>query len=236
MSYLIAIDGTDASGKKTQTALLCDYLTTEGYAVKSISFPDYVDDSSMLVRMYLNGAFGEHPEDTGAYAASVFFAVDRYASFMRKWKSDYQKQNQVILLDRYTTSNAIHQLSKLESDTEKESFLAWLYDFEFIKLALPVPDMTLFLDMPPEVSLSLLQKRTDDTGAKKDIHELDEEFLRRSYKAAQFACEKWGWTKIACSEKEQPKEVAKIQQSIAQVVTNALIANGIGKIAMSTQS
>jgi len=222
MSYVIALDGTDASGKKTQTELLSIYLKDIGYHVRKISFPDYDDDSSMLVRMYLNGAFGSHPDDTNAYAASIFFAADRYASFVRKWKEDYTSENCIILLDRYTSSNAIHQLSKIEEEQEKNDFLTWLYDLEFNKLVLPVPDMTLFLEMPPEVSLKLLQKRCEQNHITKDIHEADDEFLKKSYQAALFASEKWGWTNILCTDGEEPLTVAEIHEKIRRIVLESL--------------
>ena len=115
MSKLIAIDGVDASGKQTHTELLCKKLEESGFEVLRLSFPDYESPSSTLVKMYLSGDFGTNPEDVNAYAASSFFAADRFASFRMKWKKDYEKKNTVIVADRYTSANMIHQASKLDS-------------------------------------------------------------------------------------------------------------------------
>ncbi len=214
MSYLIAIDGTDGSGKKTQTDLLFNYYKKMGKNVIELSFPDYADNSSTLVKMYLNGQFGSDPEDTGPYAASLFFAVDRYASFKRKWENEYNSQNTVILLNRYTTSNAVHQLSKIDGEKEKEEFLAWLWDLEFVKLGLPVPDITIYLNMPLEASIKLIQERSEITGIKKDIHELSENHLKKSRNAAAFAAEKWNWETIICGEGEKIFSIEEIHEQI----------------------
>lgn len=216
MSYLIAIDGTDASGKATQTALLEKRLKEEGYDVITVSFPDYSSRACEPVKMYLEGKFGEKPSDTNAYAASSFFAVDRYASFKTGWEKNYKSENGVILLNRYTTSNAVHQLSKMldRSDDEKRAFLDWLFDFEFGKLGLPSPDLTVYLEMPTDISLSLLDKRCDDTGAKKDIHEKDASHLYDSHTAALFACSYLGWHKILCGKDGKPYELSYIHEEI----------------------
>lgn len=204
MAYLIAIDGTDASGKATQTAMLSKRLREEGYSVTEVSYPDYDSPSSGPVKMYLDGSLGKNADDTDAYAASVLFAVDRFASFRAKWKSEYEKKNSVILLNRYTTANAVHQLSKIEDDSEKERFLSWLFDFEYGLLGIPSPDAVIYLEMPTEITLSLLDGRCEDTGAKKDIHELDKAHLFKSHAAALYACEKLGWERITCGKDSSP--------------------------------
>lgn len=221
MSYLIAIDGTDASGKATQTALLEKRLKSEGYEVITVSFPDYSSRACEPVKMYLEGEFGSKPSDTNAYAASSFFAVDRYASFKTGWEKNYNSDNCVILLNRYTTSNAVHQLSKMldRSDDEKKAFLDWLFDFEFAKLGLPSPDLTVYLEMPTDISLSLLDKRCDDTGAKKDIHEKDASHLYDSHTAALFACNYLGWHKILCGGDGKPYELSYIHEEIYKLFT-----------------
>ncbi len=198
MSLVIAIDGTDASGKKTQSDILAKSLRDSGLRVTEISFPDYDDPSSTLVKMYLGGEFGSSPGDTNAYAASSFFAVDRYASFVRKWKAEYESADGVIILNRYTTANAVHQLAKIEDDSEKKAFLDWLYDFEFVKLGLPVPDLVIYLEMPPDYAARLLDGRCEKTGAKKDIHEADKGHLQAAYRAAHFTADAWGWKTIPC--------------------------------------
>ncbi len=197
MSTLLAIDGLDGSGKETQSNLLVDRLKIDGYAVRSISFPRYESETSTLVRMYLDGKLGTRPGDTNAYAASTFFACDRYASYKSDWKADYDRMDKVIVANRYTSANAVHQLSKLPRD-EWDAFLDWLWDFEFIKLGLPSPDLVIYLELKPEMSLELVNRRADSTGRARDIHEKDPDFFRKSYEAALFASEKLGWTRIRC--------------------------------------
>ncbi len=197
MSTFIAIDGLDGSGKNTQSDLLVNRLKIEGYAVRSLSFPMYESESSTLVKMYLDGKLGSRPSDTNAYAASTFFACDRYASFKSDWKRDYDTMDKIIVANRYTSANAVHQLSKMPRE-DWDSFLDWLWDFEFIKLGLPSPDVVIYLELLPEQSLELVGRRSNETGQKLDIHEKDTDFMRRSYEAAQFACEKLGWSKIKC--------------------------------------
>ena len=197
MSTLIAIDGLDGSGKGTQTNILVDRLKIDGYAVRTLSFPMYDNDSSMLVRMYLDGRLGSRPSDTNAYAASTFFACGRYASYKSDWKADYDKLNKVIVANRYTSANAVHQLSKLPRD-QWDGFLDWLWDFEFIKLGLPAPDVVISLEMLPELSMELVKKRSFETGQHMDIHERDESYMRRCYDAAVYASDKLGWERIRC--------------------------------------
>lgn len=223
MSLVIAVDGTDASGKKTQSDILADTLRKKyGLKVVEVSFPDYDDKSSTLVKMYLAGEFGENANDTNAYAASSFFAVDRYASFVRHWKADYESDNTVIILNRYTTSNAVHQLAKISDDGEKQAFLDWLYDYEFVKLGLPVPDLVFFLDMPPECAQKLLNTRCDQTGAVKDIHEADEEHLLSAYNAAQYTCKAWGWTHVLCANGDKIRSREDIAAEVFEICTSAL--------------
>ena len=197
MATLIALDGLDGSGKNTQTNMLVDRLKIDGYSVRRLSFPMYESDSSAPVRMYLD-----------AYAASTFFAVDRYASYKADWKNDYDKVGKVVVANRYTSANAVHQLSKLPQN-EWSGFLDWLWDFEFIKLGIPAPDVVLYLELPPELSLELVNHRSDETGQRKDIHEKDADYMRRCYDAAQFACEKLGWEKIKCYNEQgvRPREL-----------------------------
>jgi dTMP kinase len=155
-----------------------EHLVKDGYRVVKVEYPDYKSDSSALVKMYLGGEFGEHAEDVDAYGASTFFAVDRYASFHLNWKQAYE-EGAIILADRYTTSNMVHQAVKLTDPIEREEFLTWLWDFEFEKLGLPVPDFTVFLEVPVEESLRLIEVR----GEKKDIHE-NRAHLEKAYRAA----------------------------------------------------
>ncbi len=197
MAKLIVIEGLDGSGKATQTALLQKKLEKRGKKVRMIDFPDYKSEGSNLVRMYLDGKLGDRPDDTNAYAASTFFACDRYVSYVTDWKKDYTDPDTVILANRYTTANAYHQLSKAPR-REWDGFLDWLWDFEFGKLGLPSPDMVILLDMPEKVSAKLVKSRSKETGRKIDIHEKDHRYLKRCRDAAHYVADKCGWTVVPC--------------------------------------
>lgn len=184
MGKLIVIEGLDGCGKSTQLELLPQNLLKNGIESKSVSFPDYDSNSSALVKMYLGGEFGKKPSDVNAYAASLFYAVDRFASYKTNW-GDYYNQNGVIVSGRYTTSNAVHQTSKMD-ESEWKGFLDWLYDLEYNKVGIPKPDKVIFLDMPIEVSQKLLSGRYKGDEAKKDIHESDTAYLDKCRKAAMF--------------------------------------------------
>ena len=193
---LIVLEGLDGSGKATQAKLLAEHLAAQGVPVQKITFPDYASDSSALVKMYLAGQFGQHPDDVNAYAASSFYAVDRYASYKTSWGSFYE-QGGVIVADRYTTSNAVHQASKLP-EAEWEGFFRWLFDFECGKLGLPLPDLVVYLDMPTEQAVRLLRSREASTHTKGDIHEVDTGYLALCRKTALRAADCLGWVKIPC--------------------------------------
>ncbi len=175
MGKLIVIEGLDGSGKSTQINKLREWFESQNISYKQIKLPDYDDKSSTLVKMYLNGDFGSKPDDVNAYAASSFYAVDRYASFKQHWIDDYEG-GKVILADRYTTSNAVHQISKLPKEIWDE-YLDWLYEFEFDRLGIPKPDLVIYLDMDIAVSQKLLNKRYDNDADKKENHERDIEYL-----------------------------------------------------------
>ncbi len=200
---IIVLEGLDASGKGTQTKLLSEKLSSEGVCYHSYDFPRYKNDSSIPVRMYLDGKLGDRPEDTNAFAASAFFAVDRYISYKTEWRTQLENGD-VILLDRYTSANALHQMSKMPKEQWKD-FVDWLYDFEFSRLGLPRPALTVFLDMHPDIAIKLMDNRTETTGRRQDIHEKDHSHLYKSYEAAQFACDYLGWERIVCFENGAPK-------------------------------
>ena len=198
MGKLMVIDGLDGCGKSTQLDLLNTALEQRGIDYRQISFPDYSQPSSSLVKMYLNGDLGGSAAAVNAYAASSFYAVDRYASYTRFWKTDYCAGKPIVAA-RYVTSNAIHQMTKLDR-SQWDSYLEWLSDYEYDKLGLPRPDCVVFLDMPIEVSQKLLQHRYHGDNSKKDIHERDVNYLHACREAALFAAEKQGWHVISCSD------------------------------------
>lgn len=216
MGKLIVIEGLDGSGKSTQLDLLYKNLTDNGIDCRSVSFPDYENPSSTLVKMYLNGTFGKKPNDVNAFAASVFYTVDRYASFKANW-GEYYSGGGTVIAGRYTTSNAIHQASKLP-ESEWESFLSWLYDFEYTKIGIPKPDKVIFLDMPIEVSQKLLTKRYEGDNSKKDIHESDTEYLERCRKAAVFTAKYSGWETISCAKNGEACSIEDISKDVLESV------------------
>ena len=212
MAKLISIDGLDGSGKGTQSELLRARLAAAGYTAKVISFPMYDNPSSFAVKMYLNGELGGHPSDTNAYAASTFFAVDRYLSFRTDWQDDL-KNYDYIIFNRYVSANAVHQLSKLPRNAW-EDFLLWLCDYEYEKLGLPRPDLTLYLVVEPSVSMTLVDHR----GEKKDIHELDAAYMQNCYAAGLFAAEKLGFVRIDCCRDGGIRDKASIADEIYEKV------------------
>lgn len=206
MGKLIAIDGLDGSGKGTMTERLYQYLMQNGTEVRKISFPMYENKSSFGVQMYLKGELGGKPDDTGGYAASTLFAVDRYLSYRTDWGEFVSKEGTVTIADRYVSANAVHQLSKLPCE-QWDGFLQWLLDFEYGKLGLPRPDLTVYLEMPPRISQKLIKMRAAQTGRNIDIHEKDTEYLERCYKAALYAAQKLDWKVIPCFEGEEPRDL-----------------------------
>lgn len=223
MGKLIVIDGVDASGKETQTRLLFERLQNEGKKVRMISFPAYDNASSALVRMYLNGDFGKNPGDVNAYAASSFFAADRYATYKQEWGKDYNSET-IIISDRYVSSNMIHQASKIKDEDDKNEFMEWLNDFEYNRYGLPEPDITLFLDMPVDWGQKLMRERANkiDGSETKDIHESNREYLTDSYNTAVFAAEKYGWKRISCVDKNGIRTIEDINDEIFEAVSEIL--------------
>ena len=175
MGKLIVLEGTDGSGKSTQFRLLTQRLTQDNRVFEKLVFPQYSEPSSALIRMYLGGEFGANPSDVNAYAASAFYAVDRFASYKKVWGHIYENGG-LIVSDRYTTSNAVHQASK-EPEEKREAFLKWLYEFEYDKLGLPKPDLVIYLDVPTAFTEAMMRRREQDTNTKADIHEQDMAYL-----------------------------------------------------------
>lgn len=217
---LIVFEGTDGSGKATQSKLLYERLFSDGYNVKKFSFPDYDDPSSTLLKMYLGGEFGDKPDSVNCYVASSFFTVDRIASYLKKWKEDLDS-GAIIILDRYTSSNMVHQTSKLSKDKWDE-YLEWLYDFEFIKMQLPAPDLTLYLHVDVDMSEKMMAKRYSNDETKKDIHEKDSAYLRRCEESGMYAAKKFDWRIVECVDNGALRSIEDIGNEISRHVSMLL--------------
>lgn len=217
MGKLIIFEGLDGSGKGTQTELTEKNLRAMGKDPLRITFPDYESESSALVKMYLSGQFGEKPDDVNAYAASSFYAVDRFASYKTKW-GDFYRAGGLILSDRYTTSNAVHQCSKLPP-MHWDGFLNWLFDFEYKKIGIPAPDAIIYLAVDPEVSQRLMTKRYQGDESRKDIQEKDLEYMARSRAAAEYCAKALGWRRIECTAQQNgQKEMRTVDNINAEIL------------------
>jgi dTMP kinase len=215
---LIILEGGDGSGKATQTLLLDKRLRQEGHTVKSISFPDYDSPSSALVKMYLHGDFGKSAEAVNPYVASTFYATDRFASYQLKWK-DFLESGGIVLADRYTTSNMVHQMVKYNEPEKRQMFLDWLWDFEFVKFGLPVPQLVCLLDVPLAVSEKLMADRQAKTGGQTgDIHENDRQYLAKCHNAYAELVTKYGWQRVACADGMTMKSPLEIHERIYALV------------------
>ena len=220
MGKLIVIEGTDGSGKSTQFARLSQHLEEDNIAFKHLVFPRYKEESSALIRMYLGGVFGDKPTDVNAYAASAFYAVDRYASYKMDWGKWYEEGG-LVLSDRYTTSNAVHQASK-EAGADQQKYLHWLYEFEYEKLGLPRPDLTIYLDVPTDFTEKMLRGREQATNTHADIHEKDMDYLATCRKTGRAAAEYYGWTVIQCVKDGAMRTIEDIHEEIYRAVKQCL--------------
>ena len=211
MGRLIVFEGIDGSGKSTQSELLRSRLKKEKTDFRSVTFPRYDSDSSALVKMYLAGAFGSKPGDVNAYAASSFYAVDRYASFKRDWEKDWREG--VIIADRYTTSNAIHQGAKLPEE-QREEFFRWLAHFEYDLIGIPAPDLVLYMDIPLQTALDRIAARQAATGTAEDIHEKNRAYLALCHACGSQAADLYGWRRIPVTDGERDRSQAEIHEEI----------------------
>ncbi len=216
---LIVIEGLDGSGKATQAKRLAAAFRERGKAVRGISFPNYASNSSALVKMYLSGAFGTDPGDVNAYAASCFYAVDRYAGMKEDW-GNYYEQGGLLIADRYTTSNAVHQCCKLP-EAEWDAYLDWLADFEYVKLGLPQPDEVIYLRLTVEESQQLMSERYHGDNSRKDIHENDPDYLARAHRAADFCAAKYGWKTVQCMRKDGLRSIEDIAAEVFRLAEEA---------------
>ena len=219
---IIIESGSDASGKATQTKKLVERLSNEYKNIRKVEYPNYESESSALVKMYLRGDFGKNPSDVDPYVASTFYAADRYASFKTEWEEFYNNGG-IVLADRYTTSNMVHQASKME-ETERDKYLEWLVDYEFNMYKIPAPDCVVFLDVPINFSKKLMENRKNKfTGEKeKDIHESDIQYLEKSYKNSLYIADKYNWNKINCVEDDKLRSIDSIHEEIYNLVIDKI--------------
>lgn len=214
MGKLIVIEGPDGSGKTTQLGLVCRELTERGVPFRKLEFPRYGDDSSMLVRMYLEGRFGSKPDDVNAFAASSFYAADRYASYKTDWGAGYES-GILHISGRYTTSNAIHQGAKLKG-RERLEYMDWLFDYEYRLLGLPEPDIVIFLDIDAELLQMNIEKRNEN----RDIHETDREYMLKCLESAHTAAQRYKWRTVRCGENNKMRPKNEILKEIMGIITN----------------
>lgn len=219
---VIVLEGLDGCGKTTQLELVESYLKDSGAKCRAVSFPNYKSTSGKLISEYLKGGI-PCEGNKGAYAASAMYAIDRYISYMTDWREFYENGG-IILAGRYTTSNAVYQLTKLPPE-EHERFLNWLMDFEYAKLGLPEPDLVIYLDMPIEISQMLLEERYDGDKSRKDIHEADIKFLEECRKSAMYSADQCGWQILNCADGNHPLAIEDIYTQICDMVRN-LLKNG----------
>lgn len=220
MGKLIVFEGTDGSGKATQSKLLLERLQREGFDCRPLTFPRYGKPSAAPIEEYLHGAYGSHPGDVDAYATSVLFAVDRFASYRQDW-GDYYANGGILIADRYTTSNAVHQASKLP-EGERQAYLKWLFDFEYRLLRLPEPTQVFYLDVPTEITEKMMRLREVETNTTADIHEQDEAYLRACRSAAQKTVEECAWHRIDCSRNGEMRSAEEIHEEIYRCVRELL--------------
>ena len=220
MGKLIVLEGTDGSGKSTQFQRLTDRLSQEGRQFQKLVFPQYSEPSPALIRMHLGGEFGARPSDVNAYAASAFYSVDRYASYKKVWGQWYESGG-LVVSDRYTTSNAVHQTSK-EPPEKQSDFLKWLYDFEYSKLGLPRPDLVVYLDVPTDFTEKMMRSREAATHTHADIHEQDLEYLATCRRTGRAAAEYYGWTVIGCVKNGAMRSIDDIHEEIYRHVAACL--------------
>ena len=213
---LIVLEGTDGSGKSTQLQLMIEALERDGKPYRKLRFPRYGNPSCAPVEQYLAGAYGSKPGEVNAYAASLFYAVDRFASYKEDW-GDYYEQGGLLVADRYTSSNAVHQSSKLPEE-ERAAYLRWLEELEFGKLGLPKPDLVIYLDMPTEAAAAMRRGREAATGTHADIHERDMAYLEECRRAGLQAAELLGWRVIQCAREGKPRSIEEIHTEILSLI------------------
>lgn len=220
-SKIIVIDGLDGSGKKTQADLLLNTIPGSRF----LDYPNYDDESSSLVKMYLQGRISENPFDVNPYIASSTYALDRAISYMKYWKEEYNKGDKIFIANRYTTSNLIHQMCKLP-EFEYDSFIEYIKDLEYNKYELPEPDLVIFLTVDRNISESLMTKRyTDEDGTheeKRDIHERNKNYMDQCVKSSVYSILHENWKVINCTPYGIMRSPEEIHKEITSLILDIL--------------
>lgn len=217
MGKIIVVESnTDGAGKQTQTEEIYKYLKEKGEKVVKFSFPNYNSDSSYFVKKYLNGEFGDDAKNINAYIASTFFAVDRYLTYIKEIKKYYDK-DYYILMDRYVTSNIIYQAAKMENKNKIDEFINWNKELEYNKYNLPKPDYVIFLYMDLKESEKLRKSRKAKLEGK-DIHEQNNEYLKKVSDNSLYICGTEKWIKIECVKNGRLKDILEIKEEILKKI------------------
>lgn len=228
MKKIFVIEGTDGSGKQTQTQKIYERLLKENRKVFKTSFPNYDSQSSGPVKEYLSGNISKNPDDISAKAASMFYAVDRYITYKENIEKYYLDNETIILFDRYVSSNLLHQggkILKLTNDYSKlDEFANWISEREFKDLALPEPTQVFFLYVPVEYTLKLMKERANKFthDSKKDIHEMDTEHLKNAAKSGLYLAKKLGWYIVDCVKDGKLRTIEDIHNEIYNVIESKL--------------
>lgn len=223
---IIVIEGTDGSGKQTQTRLLKERLEKEGYEVYTTSFPNYESNSSAAVKMYLGGEISGHANEVSPKAAATFYGIDRYITFKKEFEPIYKEKKKVLIFDRYVASNIIHQGAKIIEQggetKELSDFISWLFSFEHNDLGIPKVDATIYLNVPIETTIKLREERLNKItgGQKQDIHEADTVHLLNASKSGLMAADMLGWNVINCTENGEMRSLEDIHNDIYTAISN----------------
>ncbi len=214
---LIVIEGAcDGIGKTSQYNLLKKYLEDKGYNVCSHHFPTYDSKQGKLTEYYLNGDFG-NPKDLSPYLVNSIYAVDRAITWNNKLKDAYDNEN-IILLDRYTTSSLIYQSALFESRNDKKAFIDYVMDYEYNKLGIKKPDKVIFLTADFDVVSNMRNKRESNDGIKNDVYERDNKLMKKIYDNAMFVSDYLGFDIVKCDLNGSLRSIEDIQYEIRNII------------------
>lgn len=220
---LVVIEGLDGAGKATQTRLLLKKLKKEKYQTIIFDFPQYHKFFGKLIGAYLRGEFGG-AEEVSPYFASIFYAFDRWSVVEEIKKA--LNEGKIVLANRYSTANFLHQSGKIKKQKKRIQFLRWLECLEFDFLKIPKPDLVFFLNMPPCLGQKLVKNKAPRTYLKKkkqDIHEKSNKHLNTAKKQAPHLIKKYHWQKINCSRGGRVLSRQEVTQKIWEKMVKMLI-------------